>query len=73
MANSSEQEQMIGGYGSDDKVQIDTRNDQVTGEGTQDISPIPEVVADVSPKPSRHGQPASSSQERDNNAPQCGN
>jgi hypothetical protein len=56
MANSSERERMIGGYGSDDKVELDPGNAEIAGDDTQDTSLIPGVVADISSEPSNQDQ-----------------
>lgn len=56
MSDSASGKQMIGGYGSDDKVEMETNGDSTEDTNKASGSQIPGVLADVSTESSNQDQ-----------------
>ena len=56
MTDSSDSKKMLGGYGSDDKVEMETGEEVVDGTNEAGGSQIPGVLADTPTTSSNHDQ-----------------
>lgn len=61
MTDSPNRQKMPGGYGSDDKVEMETGDEVVSGTNDADASQIPGVVADIPTESSNNAETDSSS------------